>query len=88
MHVHQQPCLHCNPQTYIRVVQHLIELCLLLGMTRDDCVGAIAVHANIRPTITLIVWEQLMEENRDYFRAYHHQHQPFLLLHEFKDERS
>ncbi|KAG7029203.1 hypothetical protein SDJN02_07540, partial [Cucurbita argyrosperma subsp. argyrosperma] len=46
------PCFHCHPQAYIRKVQHLIERCLLLHMSRDECVKALAHHANIRPLIT------------------------------------
>ncbi|KAJ4827814.1 hypothetical protein Tsubulata_026150, partial [Turnera subulata] len=38
----------CNTQ-----VQHLIERCLLLHMSRDQCVKALADHASIRPLITL-----------------------------------
>lgn len=34
-------------------VQHLIERCLLLHMSRDECVKALAHHANIRPLVTL-----------------------------------
>ncbi|XP_010251198.1 PREDICTED: uncharacterized protein LOC104593166 isoform X2 [Nelumbo nucifera] len=69
---HQFPCLYCHPHRYIRMVHHLIERCLLLGMTRDDCVKALAVHAKIRPLITLTVWKELIKENRDFFRAYYH----------------
>lgn len=34
-------------------VQHLIERCLLLHMSPDECAKALAHHANIRPLITL-----------------------------------
>ncbi|MQL91593.1 hypothetical protein Taro_024208 [Colocasia esculenta] len=34
-------------------VQHLIERCLLLCMSRDDTVEALAKHASIRPLVTL-----------------------------------
>nr|KJB75727.1 hypothetical protein B456_012G063200 [Gossypium raimondii] len=50
---HQLPCLHCQPHDYIRMVQHMIERCLLLQMSRDDCVKALAKHAKIEPIISL-----------------------------------
>ncbi|XP_010248515.1 PREDICTED: uncharacterized protein LOC104591411 [Nelumbo nucifera] len=71
-HEHQLPCLHCHPHRYIRMVQHLIERCLLLRMSRDDCVEALAEHARIRPLVTLTVWKELIKENRDFFEAYYH----------------
>ncbi|XP_022997625.1 uncharacterized protein LOC111492501 isoform X1 [Cucurbita maxima] len=64
------PCFHCHPQAYIRMVQHLIERCLLLHMSRDECVKALAHHANIRPLITHTVWKELQKENPEFFRAY------------------
>ncbi|KAG9449869.1 hypothetical protein H6P81_009834 [Aristolochia fimbriata] len=64
------PCLHCHPHAYIRLVQHLIERCLLLGMNRDDCVVALEQHARIHPLITLTVWRELLRENRSFFKAY------------------
>ncbi|PON44846.1 hypothetical protein PanWU01x14_263270 [Parasponia andersonii] len=50
---HHHPCLHCHPHSYIRMVQHLIERCLLLHMNRGQCVRALAHHASIRPLVTL-----------------------------------
>nr|GFD36806.1 hypothetical protein [Tanacetum cinerariifolium] len=47
------PCLHCHPTTYIRLVQHLIERCLLLHMNQAECIRALAKHACIHPFITL-----------------------------------
>ncbi|XP_047312329.1 uncharacterized protein LOC124915615 [Impatiens glandulifera] len=64
------PCLQCQPQTYIRMVQQLIERCLLLQMDQDQCVQTLAHHANIPPPITLTVWGELLKENRDFFRIY------------------
>ncbi|XP_068642862.1 uncharacterized protein [Aristolochia californica] len=64
------PCLHCHPHAYIRMVQNLIERCLLLGMNRDDCVLALEQHAHIQPLITLTVWRELLRENRSFFKAY------------------
>ncbi|KAF8037574.1 hypothetical protein BT93_B0455 [Corymbia citriodora subsp. variegata] len=70
-HNHQQPCLHCHPQSYIRMVQHLIERCLLFHMSRDDCIQALAKHASIQPVVTLTVWKELLKENKNFFQAYH-----------------
>ncbi|KAJ8758990.1 hypothetical protein K2173_003228 [Erythroxylum novogranatense] len=69
-HQYLLPCLHCHPHTYIRMVQHLIERCLLLQMTRDQCIKALAEHANIRPLVTLTVWRELQKENSGFFHAY------------------
>eukprot|EP01018_Ginkgo_biloba_P009997 Gb_08515 [translate_table: standard] len=55
---------------HIRLVQHLIEKCLLLGMERKDCVNALAKYANIHPAVTLTVWKELLKENKDFFTAY------------------
>ncbi|XP_024024035.1 uncharacterized protein LOC21412677 [Morus notabilis] len=70
-HFQYRPCLHCHPHSYIRMVQHLIERCLLLHMSRDQCVRALAVHASIRPLVTLTVWRELQKENKDFFHAYY-----------------
>ncbi|XP_042497187.1 uncharacterized protein LOC122076001 isoform X4 [Macadamia integrifolia] len=82
-HNHHFPCLCCHPNDYIRMyfwiiecfcmeiqVQHLIERCLLLRMSRDDCIEALAEHASIRPLITLTVWKELFKENRQFFQEY------------------
>ncbi|GAB2220478.1 hypothetical protein Droror1_Dr00008131 [Drosera rotundifolia] len=69
---HLSPCLHCHPHTYIRMVQHLIERCLILQMNRDECIRALEEHAKIRPVITLTVWTELLKENRGFFQAYFH----------------
>ncbi|KAK9675609.1 hypothetical protein RND81_11G018500 [Saponaria officinalis] len=69
-HRHLQPCLQCHPHSYIRMVQHLIERCLLLRMNRDECIKALEDHAKIRPLITLTVWRELLRENRDFFQEY------------------
>ncbi|KAL3751752.1 hypothetical protein ACJRO7_012565 [Eucalyptus globulus] len=75
------PCLHCHPHSYIRLVQHLIERCLLLHMTRDQCIKALYRHAGIHPIITFTVWRELLKENRDFFQAYFsataHGHSPY-----------
>ncbi|KDP26613.1 hypothetical protein JCGZ_17771 [Jatropha curcas] len=72
---HQQdllPCLHCNPHSYIRMVHQLIERCLLLHLSRDQCIKVLEKHANVRPLVTLTVWRELQKENRDFFEAYSH----------------
>ncbi|XP_038714528.1 uncharacterized protein LOC120008088 isoform X2 [Tripterygium wilfordii] len=69
---HSIPCLHCHPHSYIRMVQHLIERCLLLHMSREQCIKALAKHANIRPRITLTVWRELQRQNWNFFQAYFH----------------
>ncbi|XP_044502217.1 uncharacterized protein LOC123223185 [Mangifera indica] len=66
------PCLHCHPQDYIRMVQHLIERCLLFHMSRDDCIKALAKYAGINPIVTLTVWKELLKENKVFFQAYFH----------------
>ncbi|KAH9773196.1 transmembrane protein [Citrus sinensis] len=71
---HFFPCLHCHPHSYIRM--HLIERCLLLHMSRDQCIKALAEHAGIRPLVTLTVWRELQKENKDFFRAYFHSISP------------
>ncbi|XP_061989255.1 uncharacterized protein LOC133707785 [Rosa rugosa] len=80
MHQHNhllgRPCLHCHPHSYIRMVQHLIEKCLLFHMSRDQCIKALAQHANITPLITLTVWRELQKENRHFFQAYFHSISP------------
>ncbi|CAK9312357.1 unnamed protein product [Citrullus colocynthis] len=65
------------------MVQHLIERCLLFHMSRDECVKALAHHANIRPLITLTVWKELQKENSEFFRAYFHTISPNPFLAKF-----
>ncbi|CAA7402274.1 unnamed protein product [Spirodela intermedia] len=67
---HGLPCFHCDPRGYIRMVQHLIEKCLVLRMSWDDTVHALARRAGIRPLITLTVWKELLKENRSFFHEY------------------
>ncbi|XP_016193611.1 uncharacterized protein LOC107634699 isoform X1 [Arachis ipaensis] len=54
-HSHQYPlpCLYCHPHSYIRMVQNLIERCLLFHMSQDQCIKALAEHAGIKPLVTL-----------------------------------
>ncbi|CAH8355976.1 unnamed protein product [Eruca vesicaria subsp. sativa] len=74
------PCLHCQPHSYIHMVQHMIERCILLRMTRDECVKALDHHANILPVVTLTVWRGLQRENKDFFETYGHFVSPRPLL--------
>ncbi|KAI9169034.1 hypothetical protein LWI28_005816 [Acer negundo] len=76
-HYSFHPCFHCHPHTYIRMVQHLIERCLLLHMSQDQCIKALADHASIRPLVTLTVWRELQKENKDFFRSYFHAISPY-----------
>ncbi|KAF3784960.1 hypothetical protein EJ110_NYTH24943 [Nymphaea thermarum] len=50
--LHSADATPSYPQLRIEV-QHLIERCLILRMGRDDCVEALAQHANIEPLVTL-----------------------------------
>lgn len=57
-------------KSYVLMVQHLIERCLLLRLSREDCVRAISKHAKVKPAITLTVWKELEAENPDFFATY------------------
>ncbi|CAN0893019.1 hypothetical protein LINGRAHAP2_LOCUS17915 [Linum grandiflorum] len=64
-------CLRCQPESFIRLVQHLIERCLMLRMSKEQCVKSLALHASIPPLVTLTaVWRELENENMDFFMAY------------------
>ncbi|KAI3890754.1 hypothetical protein MKX03_003357 [Papaver bracteatum] len=56
--------------SYVHMVQHLIEKCLLFHMTKEECMEALSKHANIKPVITSTVWKELEKENKDFFEAY------------------
>ncbi|XP_077216663.1 plant protein 1589 of unknown function [Tasmannia lanceolata] len=56
--------------SYIHMVQHLIEKCLLFHMTKEECVEALSKHANIKPVITSTVWNELEKENKEFFEGY------------------
>ncbi|XP_010253307.1 PREDICTED: uncharacterized protein LOC104594625 [Nelumbo nucifera] len=56
--------------SYIHMVQHLIEKCLLFYMTKEECIEALSKHANIKPVITSTVWKELEKENKEFFEAY------------------
>lgn len=56
--------------TYIHMVHHLIEKCLIFHMNKEDCMEALSKHANIQPVITSTVWNELEKENKEFFEAY------------------
>ncbi|KAF8396728.1 hypothetical protein HHK36_018357 [Tetracentron sinense] len=56
--------------SYIRMVQHLIEKCLIFHMSKEECMEALSSHANIKPVITSTVWKELEKENKEFFEAY------------------
>lgn len=56
--------------SYIHMVQHLIEKCLIFRMSKDECMDALSKHANIKPVITSTVWNELVKENREFFQSY------------------
>ncbi|KAF2295967.1 hypothetical protein GH714_035443 [Hevea brasiliensis] len=51
--------------SYIHMVQHLIEKCLIFHMTKEECMEALSKHANIEPIITSTVWNELEKENKN-----------------------
>ncbi|GMH10130.1 hypothetical protein Nepgr_011971 [Nepenthes gracilis] len=58
---------------YIRMVQHLIEECIIFNMSREECMEALSKHANIKPVITSTVWKELEKENKEFFEAFEEQ---------------
>ncbi|KAJ7975873.1 hypothetical protein O6P43_005721 [Quillaja saponaria] len=60
--------------SYIHMVQHLIEKCLIFHMTKDECMDALSRHANIKTVITSTVWNELEKENKEFFEAYIQSH--------------
>ncbi|XP_027104548.1 uncharacterized protein [Coffea arabica] len=56
--------------SYIHMVQHLIEECLIFNMSKEECMEALSKHANITPVITATVWNELEKENKEFFEAY------------------
>ncbi|KAL2549165.1 hypothetical protein Fot_10695 [Forsythia ovata] len=59
-----------SPSSYIHMVQLLIEKCLIFHMTKEECMEALSKHANIQPIITSTVWNELVKENKGFFKAY------------------
>ncbi|XP_008776339.1 uncharacterized protein LOC103696468 [Phoenix dactylifera] len=64
--------------SYIRMVQHLIERCLLFHMNKEECVDALSKHANINPVITSTVWKELEKENKEFFEGYTREREEWL----------
>lgn len=56
--------------SYIHMVQHLIEKCLIFNMSKEECMEALSKHANITPVITATVWNELEKENKEFFESY------------------
>ncbi|KVI06924.1 uncharacterized protein LOC112510482 [Cynara cardunculus var. scolymus] len=56
--------------SYIHMVQHLIEKCLIFHMSKEECMEALSKHANIKPVITSTVWNELEKENKEFFESY------------------
>ncbi|GMI79732.1 hypothetical protein like AT5G02580 [Hibiscus trionum] len=56
--------------SYIHMVHHLIEECLIFNMSKEECMEALSKHANIEPVITSTVWNELQKENKEFFEAY------------------
>ncbi|KAI3705160.1 hypothetical protein L1987_75393 [Smallanthus sonchifolius] len=56
--------------SYIHMVQHLIEKCLIFHMSKDECMEALSTHANIKAVVTSTVWNELEKENREFFESY------------------
>ncbi|KAE8725103.1 putative Tetratricopeptide repeat (TPR)-like superfamily protein [Hibiscus syriacus] len=56
--------------SYIRMVHHLIEECLIFNMSKEECMEALSKHADIKPVITSTVWNELQKENKEFFEAY------------------
>ncbi|KGN54219.1 uncharacterized protein LOC101219487 [Cucumis sativus] len=56
--------------SYIHMVHHLIEKCIIFNMTKEECLEALSKHANIEPVITSTVWNELEKENKEFFEAY------------------
>ncbi|XP_021295708.1 uncharacterized protein LOC110425200 isoform X2 [Herrania umbratica] len=59
-----------SSSSYIHLVQHLIEKCLIFNMTKEECMETLSKHANIKPVITSTVWNELEKENKEFFEAY------------------
>ncbi|KAJ9180764.1 hypothetical protein P3X46_008973 [Hevea brasiliensis] len=56
--------------SYIHMVHHLIEECIVFNMGKEECMEALSKHANIKPVITSTVWNELEKENKEFFEAY------------------
>ncbi|KAK4743113.1 hypothetical protein SAY87_001114 [Trapa incisa] len=56
--------------SYIHMVHHLIEKCIIFKMSKEECMETLSRHANIKPVITSTVWNELEKENKEFFEAY------------------
>ncbi|GLT50889.1 hypothetical protein SLA2020_243440 [Shorea laevis] len=56
--------------SYIHLVHHLIEKCLIFHMSKEECMEVLSKYANITPVITSTVWNELEKENKEFFEAY------------------
>ncbi|EXB67885.1 hypothetical protein L484_008902 [Morus notabilis] len=56
--------------SYIHMVHHLIEECIVFNMSKEECMEALSKHANIKPVITSTVWKELEKENKEFFEEY------------------
>ncbi|KAM1748703.1 hypothetical protein ACFX11_009632 [Malus domestica] len=56
--------------SYIHLVHHLIEECIIFYMSKEECMEALSKRANIKPIITSTVWKELEKENKEFFEAY------------------
>ncbi|PQQ07140.1 uncharacterized protein Pyn_08461 [Prunus yedoensis var. nudiflora] len=67
--------------SYIHMVHHLIEECIIFNMSKEECMEALSKHANIKtPSLPLqrykrlehkiSVWKELEKENKEFFEAY------------------
>ncbi|KGN51261.1 uncharacterized protein LOC101208991 isoform X1 [Cucumis sativus] len=63
-----------SSSSYMHMVQHLIEKCLIFHMTKEECMDALSKHADIKPIITSTVWNELEKENKEFFEAYAQSH--------------
>ncbi|XP_052190437.1 uncharacterized protein LOC127800070 [Diospyros lotus] len=59
-----------SANSYIHMVQHLIEKCLIFHMSKEECMEVLSKHASIEPVITSTVWNELEKENKEFFEAY------------------
>jgi len=57
-------------ETFVFMLQSLIERCLILRMDREQCVRSMAKYAHVKPAVTLTVWNELERANPEFFREY------------------
>ncbi|GAB2272463.1 hypothetical protein Dimus_007287 [Dionaea muscipula] len=65
-----QSIMAVSSASYIHMVQHLIEECIVFNMSKEECIEALSKHANIKPVITCTVWNELEKENKEFFELY------------------